>query len=129
MDKLQGRIAAITGGGSGIGRALAEQLAPLGCHMALIDVDQNRLDEVAGICARDGLTITTHVADVRDRDRMKALADEVVEAHGGVQILVNNAGVTSWGNFEEMSFDDIDWVLGVNLNGVVLPSDGGWSVQ
>jgi NAD(P)-dependent dehydrogenase (short-subunit alcohol dehydrogenase family) len=119
MEKLEGRVAAITGGGSGIGRALALQLAPLGCHLALIDIDQGRLDEVAGACARDRLAITTHVADVRDRDRMKALADEVVEAHGGVQVLVNNAGVTAWGSFEEMSFEDLDWVLDVNLRGVI----------
>jgi NAD(P)-dependent dehydrogenase (short-subunit alcohol dehydrogenase family) len=119
MDKLQGKTAAITGGGSGIGRALAEQLAPLGCHMALIDIDQGRLDEVASACAREGLRITTHLADVRDRERMKALAHEVVEAHGGVQILVNNAGVTAWGSFEEMSFEDLDWVLDVNLKGVI----------
>ncbi len=99
MDKLEGRVAAITGGGSGIGRALAEQFAALGCHLALIDIDQGRLNEVAGACARDGLAITTHLADVRDRERMKALADEVVKAHGGVQILVNNAGVTAWGSF------------------------------
>jgi NAD(P)-dependent dehydrogenase (short-subunit alcohol dehydrogenase family) len=119
MDELEGRVAAITGGGSGIGRSLAGQLAPLGCHLALIDIDQGRLDEVAGACARDGLAITTHVADVRDRDRVKALADEVVVAHGGVQILVNNAGVTAWGSFEEMSFEDLDWVLDVNLKGVI----------
>jgi short-subunit dehydrogenase len=119
MEKLEGRVAVITGGGSGIGRALAEQLAASGCHLALVDVDQGRLDEVAGACARNGLTVTTHVADVSDRERMKALADEVVQAHGGVQILVNNAGVTAWGSFEEMSFEDIDWVLGVNLKGVI----------
>jgi NAD(P)-dependent dehydrogenase (short-subunit alcohol dehydrogenase family) len=119
MDQLEGRVAAITGGGSGIGRALAGQLAPLGCHLALIDIDQGRLDEIARTCARDGLTITTHVADVRNRDRMKTLADEVVESHGGVQILVNNAGVTAWGSFEEMSFEDLDWVFDVNLRGVI----------
>jgi len=119
MDKLEGRVAAITGGGSGIGRALAEQFAALGCHLALIDIDQGRLNEVAGGCARDGLAITTHLADVRDRERMKGLADEVVKAHGGVQILVNNAGVTAWGSFEEMSFEDLDWVLDVNLKGVI----------
>jgi len=119
MDKLEGRVAAITGGGSGIGRALAEQLASLGCHLALIDIDQRRLDEVAGACACDALTITTHVADMRNRDRVKALADEVVKAHGGVHILVNSAGVTAWGSFEEMSFEDLDWVLDVNLKGVI----------
>ena len=119
MEKLEGKVAAITGGGCGIGRALAAQLAPLGCHMALIDINQGRLDEAAGACARDGLAITTHVADVRDRDRMKALANEVMKAHGGVQILVNNAGVTAWGSFEEMSFEDLDWVLDVNLKGVI----------
>ncbi len=119
MNELKGKVAAITGGGCGIGRALAEQLAPLGCHMALIDIDQSRLDEVASTCAREGLSITTHLADVRDRDRMKALADEIAEAHGGVHILVNNAGVTAWGSFEEMSFEDLDWVLDVNLKGVI----------
>jgi len=119
MDKLEGKVAAITGGGSGIGRALAEQLGRLGCHIALIDINQERLDEAAGACARDGLKVTTHVADVGDRNRMQVLADEVVEAHGGVQILVNNAGVTSWGPFEEMSFEDIDWMLSVNLHGVI----------
>jgi len=119
MEELEGRVAAITGGGSGIGRALAEQLAALGCHLALIDIDQGRLDEGAGACARDGLAITTHLADVRDRERMKALAEEVADAHGGVQILVNNAGVTAWGSFEEMSFEDFDWVLDVNLKGVI----------
>ena len=119
MEELEGKVAAITGGGSGIGRALAEQLAALGCHLALIDIDQGRLDEVAGACARDGLAVTTHLADVRDRERVKALAEEVVGAHGGVQILVNNAGVTAWGSFEEMSFEDLDWVLDVNLRGVI----------
>jgi short-subunit dehydrogenase len=78
-----------------------------------------RLEQAAAACAREGLKITTHVADVRDRDRMKALADEVVKAHGGVQILVNNAGVTAWGSLEEMSFEDLDWVLDVNLRGVI----------
>ena len=119
MDKLEGKVAAITGGGSGIGRALAEKLASLGCPLALIDINKERLDEVAGVLAREGLKVTTHVADMRDRDRVKALADEVVKAHGGVQILVNCAGVTAWGSFEEMSFDDFDWVLDVNLKGVI----------
>jgi NAD(P)-dependent dehydrogenase (short-subunit alcohol dehydrogenase family) len=119
MEKLEGKVAAITGGGCGIGRALAGQLAPLGCHMALIDINQGRLDEAARACARDGLAITTHVADVRDRDRMRTLAEEVVKVHGGVQILVNNAGVTAWGSLEEMSFEDLDWVLDVNLKGVL----------
>lgn len=119
MDELGGKVAAITGSGSGIGRALAEQLAASGSHLALIDIDQGRLDEVARACARERFTTTTHVADVRDRERMKALADEVVAAHGGVQVLVNNAGVTAWGSFEEMSFEDLDWVLDVNLKGVI----------
>jgi len=119
MEELEGKVAAITGGGCGIGRALAEQLASLGCHIALIDINQERLDEVAAACTREGLKITTHVADVRDRDRMKVLAEEVVKAHGGVQILVNNAGVTAWGSFEDMPVEDFDWVLDVNLRGVI----------
>jgi NAD(P)-dependent dehydrogenase (short-subunit alcohol dehydrogenase family) len=119
MRELREKVAVITGAGCGIGRALAENFAGLGCHLALVDIGEERLGQVAEVCGDKGARVTTHVADVRDRTRMQALPDEVVEAHGGVQILVNNAGVTAWATVEEMDLEDFDWVLEVNLRGVL----------
>lgn len=121
MRQLEGRVAVVTGAGSGIGRATAESLAREGCHLALVDVVPERLAEVAagGALAGGGRRVTTHVADVSDRARMEALADEVVAAHGAVHIVVNNAGVTVGRSFADHSWEDLDWVLGIDLWGVI----------
>lgn len=121
MRQLDGRVAVVTGAGSGIGRATAEALAREGCHLALVDVVPERLAEVAagGALAGGARRITTHVADVADRARMEKLAEEVVAAHGAVHILVNNAGVTVGRSFADHSWDDLDWVLGIDLWGVI----------
>jgi len=119
VKRLDGRIAVVTGAGSGIGRATAEALAREGCQLALVDVDAERLAEVAKALAADDRRITTHRADVADRASMEALAEAVVAAHGGVHIVVNNAGVTVGKTFADHSWDDIDWILGVDLLGVI----------
>jgi short-subunit dehydrogenase len=119
VKRLDGRVAVVTGAGSGIGRATAEALAREGCHLALVDVVPERLAEAAGSLARGERRVTTHVADVSDRARMEALADEVVAAHRDVHILVNNAGVTVGRTFADHSWDDLDWVLGIDLWGVI----------
>jgi short-subunit dehydrogenase len=77
------------------------------------------LAETARLCAASGRGVTTHVADVADAARMEALAAEVVAAHGRVELLVNNAGVSVTGTFEEQSLEDWHWIVGVNFWGVV----------
>jgi short-subunit dehydrogenase len=119
VRSFQDKVAVVTGAASGIGRALAEDLARRGADLALVDVSTARLDETAQRVAASGRRVTTHVADVADAARMEALAAEVVAAHGRVELLVNNAGVSVTGTFEEQSLDDWRWIVGVNLWGVV----------
>jgi len=119
MQNLDGKTAVLTGAASGIGRALAERLAGRGCHLALVDVAKERLEETAAALRRQDRRLSLHDADVRDAARVEALAAEIVEQHGGMQILVNNAGVTAWGKVEEQELDDIRWVIDVNLWGVI----------
>lgn len=115
MQSLQGRVAVVTGAASGIGRALALDLAGRGMKLALVDVHEERLAEVAE--AIEGASV--HLVDVADREAMRALPGEVIEAHGGVHLLVNNAGVSCNKPFDEQTLEDWDWLLGINLWGVI----------
>lgn len=120
MKQMDGRTAVVTGAGAGIGRAIALRLAEEGCHLAIVDVDDARLEQTAELLGeRSNARVTRHQCDVSNRDAVAALADDVVEAHGGCHILVNNAGVAMIGRFDEESLDDTQWVVGVNLWGVV----------
>jgi len=112
-------VAAVTGAASGIGRATAERLAAEGCALALIDLDEGRLKEVGAAVEGLGVRATCHVADVADAERMQALPSEIAAAHGGIHILVNNAGVSVLKNFEDHSLEDFQWLIGVNFWGVV----------
>lgn len=117
MKDFHGRVAVITGAGSGIGRALALALVAEGCELALVDVNEARLREVQAEIGETRATI--HVADVADRKRMAAVAQEIIAQHDRVDILVNNAGVSVGADFEEHSLEDFDWIVGINLLGVV----------
>ena len=119
MKTLRDRVAVVTGAGSGIGRALAAALAQKGCHLALVDVNATGLAATAREVAALGRRISTHVVDVADRVAMEVLPDAVVAAHGRVHVLVNNAGVALDGTFEQLPLDDIAWLFGVNVWGVV----------
>src|SRR5262245_24652032 len=119
MQTLNERVAVVTGAASGIGRALALALAQRGAKLALVDVDEPELAESAGRVRATGRPCSTHVADVADREAMRRLPEAVVAAHGHVHVLVDNAGVALDGRFDELPLDDIDWLLGVNLWGVV----------
>jgi short-subunit dehydrogenase len=117
---LSGKVAVVTGAASGIGRALTLGLRDKGCHLALVDMDGEGLlrlsPEVTGSGAH---RVTTHVADVGDRARMRAVTAEVVAAHGGVQLLVNNAGIGHEAAFPQTSLDDWDRIVDTNLWGVI----------
>ncbi len=119
MRTLQGRVAVVTGAGSGIGRAVSELLAERGCDLALVDLREEGIAATARAVEAHGRRATLHLADVTDAERMGELPDEVEAAHGGVNILVNNAGVTSAGAFEDESLDDLHWIVDINVWGVV----------
>jgi butyryl-CoA dehydrogenase len=121
MKAFDGRVAAITGAGSGIGRALAIELARRGAHLALCDVDEPGLADTVARCegAASGVKVTAERVDVADRDAVHAWADRVVEQHGTVNLVVNNAGVALGATVEGVSYDDFTWLMGVNFWGVV----------
>lgn len=119
MRRLEGRVAVITGAGSGIGREIALELARRGCDIAAVDIRDDGLRGTADLVRALGRDVSTHLADVSDAERMASLPAEVVAEHGACHILVNNAGVTSAGAFERETLDDIRWIVGINVWGVV----------
>lgn len=118
MKDLAGKVAVVTGAGSGIGRALAVRLADEGARLALVDVDADGLRRTAEAAARSP-RVTTHIVDVSDRPAVEALVADVVAEHGVVDVVVANAGVACMATVEDSSYDDFEWVLGVNLWGVI----------
>jgi NAD(P)-dependent dehydrogenase (short-subunit alcohol dehydrogenase family) len=118
MTAIKDKVVVVTGAGSGIGRALAQDLVSRGAHVALSDVNQKGLEETAGLLHGAG-RVTTHVLDVRDWTAMQKHAVDVKTAHGGADIIINNAGLTVHGSIEEMSYEDFKLVIDVNLWGVV----------
>lgn len=119
MRELRDRVAVVTGGAGGLGLGLARGLAACGCHVALVDIDEARLESAAAELRGMGRRVSTHRCDVADRGQMQALPAAVLAAHGAVDILINNAGVSVAGRFREVDLDDMDWLIGVNFWGVV----------
>lgn len=122
MRQLDGRVAAITGAGSGIGRATALALADAGCALALSDVDEAGLAETVRLAEgrlAAGRKVTQHTVDVADKARMAEWADAAAAEHDGINIVINNAGVALSQTVEEMSLEDVEWLFGINWWGVV----------
>ncbi len=119
MRDFNGRVAAITGAGSGIGRALAIDLARRGAHLALADIDDAGLAETVAQCEGRGVKITSQHLDVADRAAVEAWAEQVVADHGKVNLIINNAGVALGATIESMSYEDFEWLMGINFWGVV----------
>ena len=117
MQLTNQTVAVITGAGSGIGRALAKNLAARGAALAIADVNDANLEETRN--QLQGVKVSSHVVDVSNKERVMAFADEVQEAHGRASLIVNNAGVALAGKFEECSLEDMEWLLGINFWGVV----------
>lgn len=119
MKDFQDKVAVITGAGSGIGSALADELAARGARLALSDVDQERVAETARRCANHGTQVRSYQLDVSDRSALNAHAAEVAAEFGTVNLVVNNAGVALLGTVTDMSDEELDWLLGINLSGVL----------
>jgi len=119
MRSLSGKVAVVTGAGHGIGRETALALADRGCRLAICDVDEAALQSVRQALADAGATVTAHLVDVSDRAQVEQFASDVVATQGEAHILINNAGVTVYASFEEHEIEDLEWILGVNLWGVI----------
>ena len=117
--KLRDRVAIVTGAGGGIGRGIALALARRGCHLALADIDASGLAATAAEAEAAGVRTSRHVVDVADRGAVAALPATVRDAHGRVDVLVNNAGVALGGSFEQVSEADFDWLMAINFEAVV----------
>ena len=119
MKEFRDRVAAITGAGSGIGAALSVELARRGAHLAISDVDPDGLAATAAACEGYGVKVTSQHVDVAQRAQVADWADRVVEEHGRVNLIVNNAGVALIAGVEETTYEDLEWLMGVNFWGVV----------
>ncbi len=118
MDKVEGKVAFITGGASGIGFGMARVFLRNGMKVAIADIRQDHLDEAAA--ALKGSNAVHFIRlDVTDRAQMKAAADETERVFGKVHVLCNNAGVGILGGAKRATFDDWDWGMSVNLGGVI----------
>jgi NAD(P)-dependent dehydrogenase (short-subunit alcohol dehydrogenase family) len=119
VKSFAGKIAVVTGGGSGIGRALALALARDGARIVVADVDEADAGETVRLAAAAGAEALAVRTDVSDRRQVEALADRVYERFGATHVLCNNAGVVVHGGLEAATWEDWQWVVGVNLWGVV----------
>jgi len=120
MKTLDDKVVVITGAGSGIGRALALDLARRGSLLALSDVDEAGLAETVSLVERAGVRrVRSDRLDVSDRGAVQRYALDVVQDLGRVNVVVNNAGVALSGDFDDLNYSDIDWIVGVNFWGVV----------
>lgn len=112
---IKGGVGVITGAGSGIGAALASNLAGRGMALALADRNAQGLAVTAAICRARGVKVSEHVLDVTDAEALAAFPEAVLAEHGRVSLLVNNAGVALMGNFDQVSMDDFAWVMDINF--------------
>ncbi len=124
MKNFSGKVAAVTGAGSGIGRALAVELATRGCHVALSDVDDAGLAETVALVEQSApiagsVKVTTAHVDVADREAVEAWAAGVMTEFGRVNLIFNNAGVALSANVGAMTYDNFRWLFDINFWGVV----------
>ena len=120
MTAISGSAAAVTGAASGIGRALALELAARGCDLALADRDEAGLQQVAAEIGKGGTRkVTTHRVDVGEPAQIQEFANAAIAAHPSLNIVINNAGVALLGAFNEVDQAQMEWLININFWGVV----------
>lgn len=119
MKNFKDKVAVITGGASGLGREFANTAAGLGMKLVLADVQQDALDQAKAELEALGAPVLAMICDVRKGEQVQALADATMEKFGAVHLLFNNAGVGSGGLIWENTIADWEWVIGVNVWGVI----------
>ncbi|MEL0028524.1 MAG: SDR family NAD(P)-dependent oxidoreductase [Perlucidibaca sp.] len=119
MKNFKNKVAAITGAGSGMGRSLALLLAKRGCHVAISDINEQGLAETVQLLQPYGVKVTSQKLDVADKAAVFAWADQVARDHGKINLIFNNAGVALGSTVDGGSYEDLEWIMGINFWGVV----------
>ncbi|MDH3652994.1 MAG: SDR family oxidoreductase [Myxococcales bacterium] len=118
-NDLAGKVAIITGGASGIGKALAEELAARGCYLVLLDINSELIQKTAAELRAAGAQLDAKTVDVRDAAQVRALVQGAHRELGRIDYIFNNAGVNVCAELRDTSLEDWDLLIDVNLRGVV----------
>lgn len=122
MKNLKGKVAVVTGTGSGIGRATAIELAKEGCLLAISDINAQELENTRQSIEKLGAKVHAKVLDVADKKAFHDYANEVVETFGQVNLVINNAGVAVSATLENTTYEDFEWLMNINFWGMVYGS-------
>ena len=119
MKDFKNKVAVITGSGSGMGRELAIELASNGANIAIVEINEKTLNETAELLKKYNVGVSKHIVDVGNKQAVFDLPEKVIEEHGSVDMVFNNAGVALSSTVEDSTDEDWEWGLGILLHGVI----------